>query len=145
MLHLKLRQQIMNHLEAGDKDSGLPLAQTLIQKFPKYSFNGLAYRSVISLDKIEQVQLHPGDCFSGSSNSIDQFFKDNRFDSYTADGIRGVVVEAEISGFDLNSFLKNESDLFPVADQEDIEVYLSENEVIALEIHKIIKQYDYKP
>lgn len=143
MLPLNLRQEIMNHLESGDKESGLPLAQSLAQKFPKYVFHGVAHRSVLSLEEIGEIKLNPGDSFTSKTDSIDQFFKDNQFEAY--DDINGVVVEAEITGFDLCSFLKNEMNQFPSVDQEDLEIYLNENEVIAIEIHKVIKQEPYKP
>lgn len=142
-LPLKLRTEIMTHLEGGDKETGLPLAQALITQFPQYTYSGVAYRAIMSLEEIGKVKLHPGDSFTSQKESVDQFFSDNGFELH--EGTNGVVVEAEITGFNLGLFLRNELDKFPAGDHEDLEAYLSENEIISLEISKIINEYEYKP
>jgi hypothetical protein len=143
MLPISLRREIMNHLESGDKTSGLPLAQTLSKQFPQYIFKGEAYRAIISLEEIGEVQLHPGDSFMTQVDAIDQFFKDNGLELY--EDSQGVVIQAEIVGFNLEQFLRHEMSLFPKGDHEDLEAYLAEKEVIALEIIKVIDEYDYIP
>ena len=142
MLKVSLRRQIMEHLEGGDADTGFALAQALIKDFPQYQFQGVAHRCLISLEEIGAVSVRPGDSFTSDKDSIPQFLEDNGFQTYKDS--KAVIVEAEIIGFNLGSFLRQEQDKFHADDLEDLEAYLSEAEIIVIEVSRILNEYEHK-
>lgn len=140
MLSLNLRRQILGHLEEGDKTTGLPLAEILIKMFPKYRFTGVGYRVIISLEEIGEIKLNPGDSFSSDPESCEQFLEDHNYMVY--EDQKAVIVKAEIVGFNLEKLIREEMNQFPEGDHEDLQAYLAESEIIALEIIKVIDEFD---
>lgn len=134
---------IVEHCRNGNKASGHILINKLDKNIlTKYSYQGVAYRALVfkATDKInDEVSINLGESFSIDKDSINQFLEDTHFNASGDE--KGIVVEAEIIGFNLQEFLRDNVDNFKSEYRDEIESYLAENEILLLELVKVIQEY----
>lgn len=143
-MKIKLDDQILilEHCRAGNKNSGYILINKLDKNIlNKYSYKGVAYRVLVFKkgENIDAVSVNLGESFSNDKNSINQFLEDIHFNA-NGDEL-GIVVEAEIIGFNLKKFIQHHLDDFKPEYHDELESYLAEQEILLLELVKVIQEY----
>lgn len=125
-------KKVRDHLRKGNAKSGAVLASQLIQQFPKYRYQGKAFRVIISEKDIPSLKINKGESFTLTREAVDQFLEDNYFDDSRENA---VVIEAEVEGFNLAEFIRYE-----MPSDDELDSYLAEQEIIVLRAKKI-KEY----
>lgn len=136
------QQLILNHLRTGDKNSGYLLIKKLDKNIVnKFSYKGVAYRALVfkKNENIDEISLNIGESFSTQKEAIDQFLEDTQFNSNNDE--QGIVIEAEIVGFNLKEFIKHHLDDFKSEYHDELESYLAEQEILLVELVKVIQEY----
>lgn len=140
MLKQSVQSLILAHLQ-GKTEESESLTNWLTRMFPKYIYFGLAYRANIHTVLYDSSKnLKVGASYTVSKDSINQFLADNNFGAQPDD--KAVIIKAEIEGFNLGHFIKENIEEFSNDIQEEIISYSKESEILLLKLSKVIQEFD---
>lgn len=141
-----LKRLILEHIRGStDKADASKLVDLLTSKFPQFIYQGKAYRAIV-IDKIDYNQTlntQKGTSYTTDTTAIDQFLEDTHFGS-NPENI-GIVIEAEIIGFNLSQLIIEKSDYFKHSDQDELLSYHDEKEIILIDFLSLVKEYNADP
>ena len=143
-LKVAIKNLIWSHMVSGNKELPLELVKVLEKNYPEYMFHGYAYRVVESKLDLDHSLLTRGTSWSLNEQGVENFlFSSINDDTDFPVGTKFYFIEANISGISLIRLVKEE--FSELVENFDSAQFLSEDEVIATEIHDVIKVTEKSP